>query len=103
MSLQTIEMHFEEVMKLSELLSGLAKELKGLGDEEVMRLSASVRKGWSSECADAVAGKEARLGGQLISEAELLLGIANELEQKAGKMYRTELMNSHTAAIRIYL
>ncbi|MCM1135544.1 MAG: hypothetical protein NC400_08210 [Clostridium sp.] len=103
MSLQTIEMHFAEVMKLSEQLSGLAEVLKTLGSEEIMRISAAGKSCWNSKCADIVAGKEVKLGMELVSEAEVLLEIAKELERRAQKMYRTEILNSRLAATRIYL
>lgn len=103
MSLQTIEMHFREVLQLSEQLSGLAKMLKIIGENDMMQIISDGKKNWNSECADILAGKEVKLGMQLISEADAILKIAEEMKKRAEKMYQAEMINNSLAAVRVYL
>lgn len=102
MSPQTIEMHFTEIMQLACLLKDQAKQLKILGDEELMQIIRENRACWESECADILAQKEVRLGTELINEAENLDKTAAEMESRAKKMYQSEMMNVRLGTLRIY-
>lgn len=103
MSLQTIEMHFAEVKQLSGQLAELARALKSAGEDDLMRLAGEGRRCWISECSDVLSGKEVKLGMLLISEAERILKIAEEMEERAKKMYQAEMLSNQLAAVRIYL
>lgn len=102
-SLQTIEMHFKEVTQLSRQLANLAKNLKAVGEEDIMRLVSEEKRCWNSECADVLTGKEVKLGRLLISEAERILKTAEEMEERAKKMYQAEMLSNQLAAVRVYL
>jgi len=102
MSPQTIEMHFSEIMRLSEELCGLADHLKALGERELMQLIRENRECWSSECADILGKKEVNTGRCLCAEADRLLKTAKEMESRAQKMYQSEMLNIRLAANRIY-
>ena len=52
---------------------------------------------------DVLAGKEVKLGMLLISEAERILKIAEEMEERANKMYQAEMLSNQLAAVRVYL
>lgn len=103
MSLQTIEMHFAEVKQLSGQLAELARALKSAGEDDLMRLAGEGKRCWISECSDVLSGKEVKLGMLLISEAERILKIAEEMEERAKKMYQAEMLSNQLAAVRIYL
>ena len=103
MSLQTIEMHFAEVKQLSEQLAELARALKAAGEDDLMRLASEGKRCWISECSDVLAGKEVKLGMLLISEAARILKIAEEMEERAKKMYQAEMLSNQLAAVRVYL
>lgn len=103
MSPQTIEMHFAEIMHLSEELDGLARSLKTLAEQEMMQMIRGNRACWVSKCADILGEKEGKLESSLCAEAEKLLKTAKEMESRAQKMYQTEMMNIRLAATRIYV
>lgn len=102
-SLQTIEMHFTEVTRLSAELASLEKALKAAGENDMMRLVSEEKSCWNSECADVLAGKEVKLCVLLISEAERILKIAEEMEKRAKKMYQAEMLSNQLASVRVYL
>ena len=103
MSPQTIEMHFAQIMHLSEELESQAKSLKALAEQEMMHLIRGNRRYWVSECADILGGKEGKICSSLCAEAESLLKTAGEMESRAQKMYQSEMMNIRLAAVRIYV
>lgn len=102
MSPQTIEMHFAEIMHLSEQLSTLAKSLKLAAEEELMQNICENKACWNSECADILAGKEVKLAGGITARAKDLEKIAGEMEDQAKRMYQSEMLNIQLAATRIY-
>lgn len=99
---QTIEIHFAQIMGLSQELQNLASSIRGLGERELMQISRAGRDCWSSECAQILAGKEVKVASRLCAEAEALAKTAAEMERRAKKMYQSEMMNIHLAAERIY-
>ncbi len=102
MSPQTIEMHFAEIMRLSEELDHLAQSLKLLAEQEMMQMIRENRACWVSKCADILGEKEGKISGSLCAEAERLLKTATEMKDRAQKMYLSEMMNIRLAATRIY-
>lgn len=103
MSPQTIEMHFAEMMQLSESLTDLAKSLKVLGEQDMMQVIRGNRACWISRCAEILGEKEGRIGSSLCAEAERISKIAQEMENRAKRMYQSEMMNIRLAATRIYI
>lgn len=99
---QKIEMHFTEIMHLSGRLKELSGKLKSTAENKVMQIVCENRACWSSECADIVVQKEVKINSQLVSEAECLTVIAEEMESQAKKMYQSEMFNYQLAATRIY-
>lgn len=102
MSPQKIEMHFTEIMHLAARLRELSGKLKSTSENKVMQIACENRACWNSECADIVVQKEVKISGQLVSEAENLAAIAEEMESQARKMYQSEMFNYQLAATRIY-
>lgn len=102
MSPQTIEMHFKEIMDLSDHLKGLARKLRDTAEVEMMETICSIKAGWNSECADILVGKEVKIAAGLAEEAIKLNALAMEMESKAKKMYQSEIENTRLAAARIY-
>ncbi len=102
MSLQTIEMHFKEVMDLAARLKDLSNELNNLAQEEILKIIKGVRSEWNSECADVLLEKEVRLAAGLEEEANQLHIIAEEMESQAKKMYQWEIINTRLAVTRVY-
>lgn len=102
MASREIEMHFREIMDLSEALKGLAKELSCISEAEMMEIICGIQAGWNSECADILVGKEVKIAARLTEEAVKLKELALEMESKAKKMYQSETENIRLAAVRIY-
>ena len=102
MSPQTIEMHFAEIIRLSEELQGLADSLKILGEQELIRSIRGNRACWSSKCADILGEKEVKISKNLCAEADRLSKTAKEMESRAQKMYQSEMLNIRLASTRIY-
>lgn len=102
MSLQTIEMHFKEIMDLAAGLKDLSNELNNLAQEEILMIIKSVRSEWNSECVDVLLEKEVRLAAGLEEEANQLHIIAEEMESQAKKMYQWEIINTRLAVTRVY-
>lgn len=102
MLLQTIEMDFTRIMDLSEALCGLAESLQVLGEQEIMGVVSAGRTCWVSECADILGKKEVKIGSSLCAEADRLRKMAEEMESRARKMYRSEMLNIGLGTVRIY-
>ncbi len=97
-----IEMHFTEIMDLSQQLKALAKKIKNFSEVELMGKISEMKAGWNSECADLLAGKEGKIVEGIRTEAQKLTVAAEEMEEQAKKMYRSEMTNSRIAAFRSY-
>lgn len=97
-----IEMHFAEIMHLSEQIDRLSRDLKTVAREELMQIICKNKACWNSSCAEILIGKEAQIGTGLIFQAEELCQIAGEMRQQAKKMYQAELANNQLAATRTY-
>lgn len=97
-----IEMHFTEIMGLSRRLKELSKRLKMFSEADLTQAVCDIRAGWNSECADILAGKEGKIMEDISKEAQKLNAAAEEMEDQAKKMYRSEVANSRIAAFRSY-
>lgn len=97
-----IEMHFTEIMRLSEQLNALAKKLRTLAGDEVMQIIRENKACWNSEGADILMGKEAKISAGILSEAERLCKAAGEMEGQAKRMYQSELINVQHGLTRTY-
>ena len=97
-----IEMHFAEIMHLSEQIDKLSGDLRTVSQEELMQTICKNKACWNSSCAEVLIGKEAKIGIGLISQAEELCRIAGEMRQQAKRMYQAELTNNQLAATRTY-
>lgn len=102
MSPQTIEMHFAQIMQAAESLTDLSKSLRALGEQELLQAVRENRACWMGRCADILGEKEGRTGNSLCAEADRISKIAKEMEDRARKMYQSEMMNIRLAATRIY-
>lgn len=103
MSPQKIEMHFQEIKNLADRMKDISEEIKQTVQEEFMSAVNNTKAAWNSECADLLIGKEVRLCGQLLEEADCLMKLAAQMEEQAEKMYRREMTNRVLAETRIYL
>ena len=102
MSSQTIELHFNEIMRLASQIRELSRELNILAENKMMQIICCTKAGWNSECADILAGKEVKIVSFLTKEAKNLNGLAREIEIQAEKMYQRETTNTRLAITRIY-
>ncbi len=97
-----IELYFTEITHFAEQLELLAKSLKNLSEEELMRIVCENRACWNSRCGDILTGKEMKIGLGLKLEANRLGETAREIKRQAEKMYRSELANIQRGTTRIY-
>ncbi len=97
-----IEMHFTEIMSLSEQIDKLAENLRTAARNELMQIICKNKACWNSSCAEVLIGKEEQIGMGLLFEAEELCRIAAEMRQQAKRMYQAELTNNQLAATRTY-
>ena len=102
MTLQQIEMHFNEVMNLAIIMREHAKALHRIAQEEILQVACSTKTGWKSACANIYMQKEVKVSDQLTQEAQRLLKLAVKMEEQAMAMYRAEIRNSGIAATRVY-
>lgn len=98
-----IEMHFAEILHLSEQMERLSEALKKTAQDELMQIVCKNKACWNSSCADLLLRKEAQIGTGLISQAEQLCQIAGKMRRQAKRMYQAELENHQLAATRTYL
>lgn len=101
-SSRQIEMHFTEIMRLSEQIDKLAGDLRATACNELMQIICKNKACWNSSCAEILIGKEEKIGMGLLFEAEELCRIAGEMRQQAKRMYQAELTNNQLAATRTY-
>lgn len=99
---ETIEIHFQEILSLTEKMRSLSENLGGIGEETIPGAIAVVRRGWNSECSKKLMERELKLGMQIQEEAEILRYLSEEMKKQAEEMYRAEQMNSQLAVTRIY-
>ena len=102
MTLQQIEMHFNEIINLSIMMKEHAKALHRISQEEILQVTSLTKVGWKSVCANIYMQKEVKISEQLIQEAQQLLKLAVKMEEQAMAMYRAEIRNSDIAATRVY-
>lgn len=101
-SSQTIEMHFKEILAITERIGSLAKELGRIGNEALPDAVYITKRGWNSACAQKLMARELKAGDQIREEAEHLKNLAEEMKKQAEEMYRMEQINSQLAVTRIY-
>lgn len=101
-SSKTIEMHFKEILSLTEKVNRLSKGLSGIGEETIPETVAAVKRGWNSACGKKFMERELEIGIQIREEADALKRLAEEMKKQAEEMYRAEQMNSQLAVIRTY-
>lgn len=99
---KTIEIHFQEILSLTEKVRSLSEDLGGIGEETIPRVINDVRRGWNSECGKKLMERELKLGMQIREEAEILGHLSEEMKKQAEKMYQAEQINSQLAVTRIY-
>ncbi|MCI8614354.1 hypothetical protein D7V94_10185 [Parablautia intestinalis] len=97
-----IEIHFTEIMRLSQQLKELAEKVKIFSEADLMQSVCGIKVGWNSECADILAGKEGKIIEDINIEAQRLNAAAEEMEEQAKKMYQSEIVNSQLGAFRSY-
>ena len=100
---QKIEMHFKEIMNLSEQVRVLGEEIRRKAQEDMMSVISNTKAAWNSKCADLLVGKEVRLNGRLMQEADELIRLADGMREQAENMYHMEMTNNLLAQARIYL
>lgn len=99
---KTIEIHFQEILSLTEKVRRLSEDLSGIGEETIPGAINVIRRGWSSECGKKLMERELKLGMQIQEEAEILGHLSEEMKKQAEEMYRAEQINSQLAVTRIY-
>lgn len=102
LSQQTIEMHFKEILALTEQLDVLAKEIGKVSQEEISGAAMDTKRRWSSACAQKLVERELRLAEQMRAEGDVLCKVAGEIKEQAEEMYRMEILNAALAAVRGY-
>lgn len=99
---KTIEIHFQEILSLTEKVRRLSEDLSGIGEETIPGAINVIRRGWNSECGKKLMERELKLGMQIQEEAEILGHLSEEMKKQAEEMYRAEQINSQLAVTRIY-
>ena len=102
MSLEEIEIHFEQMNALSDSLAMTAGELYGAANGKGMKILSDIKASWVSDNADAFARKEVRSMEQIRESAKALELLAGEIKKKAEQIYRLEVWNTLTARARSY-
>lgn len=98
-----IEIQFDRMKEMGESLKQTAENLRQLADTMGMETIAKTKAAWISENADTFAGKEIRLMEKVSKTAYELNKIAEEILEKADRLYELEGWNTLTARIRSYL
>ena len=99
---KTIEMHFQEILSLTEKMRCLSEDLRGIGNETIPDAIVVTKRGWNSESGKKLMERELKVGMQIREEAESIKNLAEEMKVQAEKMYRAEQKNSQLAITRIY-
>ncbi|MCI8356311.1 MAG: hypothetical protein HFI47_14815 [Lachnospiraceae bacterium] len=102
MSLEEIEVNFEQMKALGDSLSLTAKGLCGIANDSGIRTLTDLRAAWVSGNADAFARKEVRILEQIRESAGKLDALSCEIRKKAEQIYRLEVWNTLTARARSY-
>lgn len=102
MSLEEIEIHFEQMNALSDSLASAARGLCGTLNGTGAEILAETRASWAGENADAFARKEVKIMEQIRESAGKLDLLAAEIKKKAEQIYRLETWNALTARARSY-
>lgn len=103
MSSTEIEIQFEKIKGMGESLRQTAENLLQLTETMGMKTIAKTKAAWISENADIFAGKEIKLMEKISGTAYELNKIAEEILEKADRLYELEGRNTLTARIRSYL
>lgn len=101
-SSKTIEMHFQEILALTEKVKRLSEDLSGIGEDTIPETIAAAKRGWNSVGGRKLMERELEAGRQIREESDLLRHLAEEMKKQAEEMYRAEQMNSQLAITRIY-
>lgn len=99
---KTIEMHFREILSLTDKIKCLSEDLTRIGEETIPEAIAAAKRGWNSESGRKLMERELKIGMQVREESEALRHLAAEMKKQAEDMYRAEQMNSQLAVTRIY-
>lgn len=99
---KTIEMHFREILSLTDKIKCLSEDLTGIGEETIPEAIVAAKRGWNSESGRKLMERELKIGIQVREESEALRHLAEEMKKQAEDMYRAEQMNSQLAVTRIY-
>lgn len=97
-----IEMHFKEIVSLTEKVKRLSEGLGRIGEETIPGAIAAAKRGWNSASGGKLMERELKIGRQISEESVALKRLAEEMEKQAEEMYRAEQMNSQLAVTRIY-
>lgn len=103
MSSTEIEIQFEKMKRMGESLRQTAEGLQQLADTMGMETIAKTKAAWISENADIFAGKEVGVMEKISGTAYELNKMAQEILEKADRLYELEGWNTLTARIRSYL
>lgn len=98
-----IEIQFENMKRLGDILKQSAEQLRQLTDTMGMETIAKTKAAWISENADTFAGKEVKVMEKISKTAYELDEIAEEILHKANRLYEAESWNTLTARLRSYL
>ena len=98
-----IEVQFEKMKETGECLKQTAESLQQLADTMGMETIAKTKAAWISENADIFAGKEIKLMEQVSKSAYELNKTAEEILERAERLYELEGCNTLTARFRSYL
>lgn len=98
----TIEMHFKEILALTERVKRMSEDLGRVGGETIPGAVAGAKRGWNSASGKKLMARELKIGQQISEESDVLRRLAEEMEKQAKEMYRAEQMNSQLAVTRNY-
>lgn len=99
----TIDIHFEEVMRLAEEILDVSNQMQVIYQDTLFPISVSINVMWNSENAEAFSRKVVGVASQLEEEAENIQKMAEDLKNHAQKIYRAETFNRTLAENRWYL
>ncbi len=102
LSPQTIEIHFKEVLAISEKIKRVSEELERIGQEVIPEILCETKRRWNSEAARKLVERELKMGNEYCNAARCLGALAAELSEQAQEIYKTEMCNLTLASTRIY-
>ena len=103
MSLEEIEVHFDQMKKVSEKLAEAAGEIRKLAKEDGMETIAGVKASWNSSNADIFTGKEMKRIDAICEVTDDFQKIADDILRNAKRSYEAESRNAMIARTRAYL